>query len=76
MACPFKGMFQRWSKLLHHDYKKTYIYILLCTDELFTITPAMCTKKNRVDFNFMAKVVVSVQTTRGHCSSVGKNNRI
>lgn len=45
MACPFKGMFQRWSKLLHHDYKKTYIYILLCTDELFTITPAMCTKK-------------------------------
>lgn len=52
MARPVKGLFQRWSKLLHHDYKKTYMYFLLNTDELFTITPAMYTKKKkRVDFN-------------------------
>lgn len=72
MARPVKGLFQGWSKLLHHDYKKTCMYFLLSTDELFTMTPAMYIKKKKIDFNFMAKVVVSVRTTRGHCSSVGE----
>ncbi len=60
------------------DYEDKHLSDITRTHELSTITSGMYTKtisSVNIDFSWH-KVIVSIQTTRGHCSSVGKNNNI